>query len=88
MADTPTSESRPLWEVLNLTQEQFMRYPPSWRLAQARQHQPLPSADAHPRRPTTRPLTAEELQSLEGLDRHTRLTRARQMQQSPRPDGT
>ena len=82
MADTPTPASRPLWEVLGMTEEAFMRMPSAWRSARWYEQRPPPEG-AHPRRPVSRILTAEELKSLEGLPWAERSTKGRQMQQTP-----
>lgn len=79
----------PTWELHAMTREDFLDMPSVWRLEQGHLHHP-PTTTAHPRRPTKRDLTAEELASIEGLPWDLRHTRGREMQQTPlepRPDG-
>ena len=71
----------PVWTKVNMTQQEFYAMPLSWRSHQGWTYQP----PAVRQQPTTRELTAEELPSLEGLPWAERLTRGRQMQQSPPP---
>ena len=55
----------PVWTKVGMTYEAFDKMPPTWRSAQGWAHQAPPVS----RRPDTRILTAEELQTLEGLSR-------------------
>jgi hypothetical protein len=75
---------QPVWEALGLSKQAFDQMPPAWRLAQARAQQPL-TTTPHARRPTSRTLTAEELDSIKDLPWHERHTRGRQLQQTPPP---
>jgi hypothetical protein len=70
-----SSTQPPVWEQLGMSEEAFTRMPPAWRLAQGRNLQPPP---VHSRRPTSRPLSAEELTTLEGLPWAERRERGRQ----------
>jgi hypothetical protein len=71
----------PVWEKLGMDKAQWDKMPATWRLAQGRAQQPPPGT----RRPTTRHLTAEELERLQYLSRHERHERGRQLQHTPLP---
>jgi hypothetical protein len=68
-----------VWVKLGMTYEAFATMPPTWRIAQGWAHQPPPVS----RKPDSRSLTAEELRTIEGLAWAERMTRGREMQQTP-----
>jgi hypothetical protein len=70
-----------LWGRLGMSQEQFTAMPPSWRLAQAREHQP-PVTRAHPRRPQPREVPAALQEQWQDLPPAQRLTRFREWRDS------
>jgi hypothetical protein len=74
-----------VWDKLGMDKATFDSMPVTWRRTQGQVYQP--PVPVHSRRPVTRDLTPEELAALQaqGLDRYTYITRARALQQTPRP---
>jgi hypothetical protein len=74
-------QSLPVWTKIAMSYEAFEKMPPTWRAAQGWLYQPPPVS----RKPDSRILTAEELETLKGLAWAERVTQGRAMQQSPPP---
>ena len=74
------------WTKLGMDKGTFDKLPPDDRMTLARSF--LPPVPLRPRRPTTRPLSPEELTALdaEGLGWAERREKARVLQQTPLPE--
>jgi hypothetical protein len=66
----------PVWDKIGMTEEAFMRYPPAWRLAQARNQ--LPPVQKQRPQPVT--LSSEQAADLATLTPAQRLAAYRELQ--------
>lgn len=74
----------PTWTKVGMSKEEFYEQPLAWRHSMGHQYAP-PSPAVHSRRPVYRTLIPEECATLDGLPWAERLTRGREMQQTPAP---